>query len=337
MMRRIGVTLLLFIPVLYIYGTSVRLEEVGGIVGLTEKVISGYGIVVGLEGSGDRKASTLTKQMLLSYIENLGLRVENLKDINPQNSAVVLVVAKIQPFQKKGSKIDVEVNSIFDARSIKDGFLLKTLLKDFDGTTYAVASGKILTKGNERKVTTGYIPQGATVIEDYIPPFITNNKIYVYINIPGGNNIISLYNAITNLLEYTNGIRIVDLRTIEIDVSGVEDINSFVGSILGVEFEVDIPARVVLDTRSGVIVTGGNIKILPAVVTVGGLKIDVNNTGIYVYNEFEDKPIYYLSDVNDVEGFVQALKGMDIPVDKIGDILIALKRSGALNAEIIVY
>ena len=172
---------------------NVRIGDISRIDGVRDNALIGYGVVVGLAGSGDSQRSKATMQSVRNTLENFGLVLES-KDINSRNAAAVLVTAQLPPFSQPGDKIDVSVSSVGDARSLSGGTLFMTPLKGVDEKIYALAQGALSVGGykfeaNQNVIqrnhpTVGYIPRGALVEREVITEFAQNGTLSLLLNQP---------------------------------------------------------------------------------------------------------------------------------------------------------
>ena len=266
------------------YATRVRIKDISHIEGVRDNQLIGYGIVVGLQGTGDNSRSTLrTNRALLT---NLGTIIENDNDIKKGNSAAVIITANIPPFAKAGDKIDVIVSSLADAKSLEGGVLVQTQLLAPNGEVVAIAQGPISTggvsvsaNGSSAKTsitTSGRIPSGA----------IVERTIHTEI---GDDYGVSL---ILNRADFTMAARVaqvinenlapakaIDGSTVRVSypASFADDRVAFVSALENLTVETtNAIAKVVINERTGTIVIGNDVKLLPAAVAHGNITVTVS-------------------------------------------------------------
>lgn len=278
-----------------------RLKDIVSVEGLRDNQLIGYGIVVGLNGTGDKvQNSPFTKESLIVMLERLGVNVRDLKDkVNITNVAAVMVTANLPPFARNGNRIDVNIATIGTASSLMGGTLLPTPLKGADGEVYAVAQGEITSSGfvvngaNARMTkgvpTSGKIVRGA-IVENEIdfslhrvdtinlslhnPDFTTSKRVAEIIN----KNLCSKYNV-------ESIAKAQDSSTVVLKVPTVEVVN-FLTDVEQLTITPDNSAKVIFDDKEGVIVITENVKISPVVVSQGALTVTV--THYNDYNNYSD-------------------------------------------------
>ncbi len=271
------------------YAHATRIKDMADVKGVRENQLVGYGLIVGLNGSGDGKDSKFTFQSLASMLERMGVTV-NAKDIEKaQNVAAVMVTADLPAFANVGSRIDVTVSSIGDAESLTAGTLLVTPLKGADGKVYAVAQGPVNTdafsvSGKAAKVgknfpTVARIVGGA-IIENEIPyDFVNKGTLSLILPRPDFTNAARVAKIINSALK-SSAARTLDAGTIEVEVpkeySGrtVE----LVAMIEQLDVTPDKSSMVVFNERTGTVVLGENVKIATVAIAHGNLSIEIKET-----------------------------------------------------------
>jgi flagellar P-ring protein precursor FlgI len=344
---------------------TTRIKDIINIEGVRENQLVGYGLVVGLNGSGDSlNNAPFTKQSLSAMLERLGVSIRG-QNLNTGNVAAVMVTATLPPFSNQGSKIDINVSSLGDAKSLQGGTLLVTPLYGADGMVYAVGQGSVNVSGftaqgaaetfTRNTPTAGRIPGGALVereidfkLSDFQsirfslknPDFTTARRIATAINGYTGQNIASSENSGTVKLVLPNGYKgtIVDL------ITDVEQL----------PIEPDEVAKVVIDERSGIIVMGSDVRISTVAIAQGNLTIRITETPqVSQPNPFSDGQTAIVPSTNiavnagdkakmsvvdtgvTLEDLVTGLNRLGVtPRDTI-TILQAIKAAGALQADIV--
>ena len=271
------------------YAHATRIKDLAGIKGVRENQLVGYGLVVGLDGTGDGKDSKFTFQSLASMLERMGVTV-NAKDIEKaKNVAAVMVTADLPAFANVGSRMDVTVSSMGDAQSLTAGTLLVTPLKGADGKVYAVAQGPVSTdafsvSGKAASVSKNF-PNvarivGGAIIENEIPyDFVNKGRLFLTLPLPDFTNASRMTDTINSALK-GNVARTLDAGTIEVEVpkeySGrtVE----LVAMIEQLDVTPDKSSMVVFNERTGTVVIGENVKIATVAIAHGNLSISIKET-----------------------------------------------------------
>ena len=263
-----------------------RLKDMVTFAGIRSNQLLGYGIVVGLDGTGDSSLN-LTLQSMQSTISQFGLVVST-ADLSAKNSAAVMITAELEPFVKVGQQIGITVSSMGKAKSLRGGTLLMTPLKGADGQTYAIAQGNLAVggfgvegaDGSSMSVnipTVGTISNGATVERMVEAPFI-NSKNFV-MNLHQGD--FTTANRITDEINKVFGSDVAKaLDHTSVSVRAPKDPSqkvSFMSLLENIEVDPASPiAKVVINARTGTIVIGGDVRVTPAAVSHGSLTVKVN-------------------------------------------------------------
>ena len=349
-------------------GQCERIKDIVDIQGLRGNPLTGVGMVIGLAGTGD--TTLLSRQMLTNILRDSGL-VLNPTDLTGGNIAVVLVTAELGPFAREGSRIDVDASAIGDAKSLQGGKLLPTPLKGLDGQVYAVAEGGISIGGwtaagdkasiTKNHQTVGRIPDGAIVEKEEIATFVENIAGSRIITLNLRNVDFTTARQVSQAINqnYPQSAVVVDAGTIQVKVPGEirqQDIAGFIDDITKPEVQVDIPAVVVINERTGTIVVGENVGISAVAISQGSLVVKIKESDIV------SQPTAPFSDsgtteiVQDTKVGVEEQQAYLIPVSRsvtvselaksinaIGAtptdliaIFNALKEAGALQARLII-
>ncbi len=318
---------------------KVRLKNLVTIEGLRENQLIGYGIVTGLNGTGDSSRFKVTHKLMSVIMENLG--IDTASDIvYSKNSALVIITANMPPNVQKGEKINVEVSSMGDAKSIAGGVLLQCPLKSANGTVYAVAQGTVsIADTDEKNRTTGIIPQGAIVETAVSAQFIKNNKMVLILNYPD----FSLVNKIKEVIseKFTNiNLSVLNDKSIEITIPDeyLTNYDKFLSDIQNLEVEPEPKAKIVINKNTGVVVISGDVKLTESAVSYKNIDIYIKKSGLYsaATNKEEEKKIFYLKDSDDIKSLIDGLNMIGAKTEDIIAILYALKDANALYGEIVV-
>jgi len=284
-----------------------RIKDIVDIQGLRGNPLTGISLVVGLSNTGD--TSLLSRQMLTNILRESGL-VLNPDELTGSNIAVVMVTAELGPFNREGSRIDVSVSAIGDAKSLQGGTLLPTPLKGLDGEIYAIANGAISIGGwtvtgekssiTKNHQTVGRIPNGATVEKQELAVFyekVLNDRI-VTLNLR--NQDFTTAEKIRRAInvDFPESTKVQDATAIQVKVpGGIEDdrIPGFISEITQLQVEVDTPAIVVINERTGTIVVGENVGISAVAISQGSLIVKISEL------DWVSQPVAPFSDAGTTE------------------------------------
>ena len=343
---------------------QVHIRDITDVQGIRDNQLIGYGLVVGLAGTGDRQQTYFTIQTLANMLQKMGVQIPAGTAI-VKNVAAVMVTARLPPFAESGMKMDITVSSVGDAKSIEGGVLLLTALRGADGQVYAEAQGPLTTGGysegvggNIRAVnypTVGVIADGAIV------------ERAVGINLQSLHNVKFLlreadFTASRDVADAINRdfgaqvANVIDSREIDVDahMTGMASIPRLISRIENLSVSVEPRARVVVNERTGTIVLGGDVLLSPVSVLHGGLQIQVDtvvsatqpapgsntppavvtNTAVQV--EDKEASSIRLAQGADVEELVKGLHTIGATSHDIVSILEAVKAAGGLQAELVV-
>jgi len=273
-------------------GQCERIKDIVDIQGLRSNPLSGVGLVIGLAGNGD--SGVLSRQMLTNMLRESGLVLAP-TDLTGGNIAVVWVTAELGPFAREGSRIDVDVSAIGNAKSLQGGKLLPTPLKGLDGQVYAIADGGVSIGGwtaagdkasiTKNHQTVGRIPNGAIVEKEEIATFVGYIGGHRLITLNLRNSDFSTAQQISKAInrDYANSAIVVDAGTVTVKVPSEisqEEIAGFIVDITKHEVKVDVPAVVVINERTGTIVVGENVGISAVAISQGSLVVKIKEMPI---------------------------------------------------------
>jgi flagellar P-ring protein precursor FlgI len=268
---------------------SARVKDISSVQGIRQNQLFGYGLVVGLDGSGDNAGKGFTIQSLVNLLERMGINV-NRDDVRSKNVAAVMVNATLPPFARIGKKIDVTLSSIGDADSLQGGTLLLTPLKGVNGQIYALAQGAISVGGfsasgdagggvQKNHPTVGSITGGATV-EREIPMSLAGKKeLNLILNDPDFTTAIRMARAINE--EFGEDItKPIDSGTIQVSIPGQyqENVVQMIAQINNLQVVPDSVAKVIVNEKTGTVVIGDNVRIKNVAVAHGNLSIQITET-----------------------------------------------------------
>ncbi|MBP2649969.1 MAG: Flagellar P-ring protein [Firmicutes bacterium] len=310
-----------------------RIKDIAKIQGVRGNQLVGYGLVVGLAGTGDSSKSAFTVQSIASMLKNFGVTV-SASQLQGKNVAAVMVTADLGPFVKSGDNIDITVSSLGDAKSLQGGILLQTPLKAATGLVYAVGQGSLSLGGNNTKLfsTVAKIPNGAIVERD-VPTKIENNgSIALTLNNPDFTTASRIAKTIER--EFGVSVMAVDAGTVEIKVPGeyADNLVGFIASLEELTVRPDSIAKIIINERTGTVVMGGNVTIDTVAVAHGGLSVKV---GGQKSSSSEANPnVVILPTTASIGDLVNALNAVGAAPQEVIAIIQAINASGALHAEL---
>lgn len=366
-MRRFFLALwLTFACVAMAQASPIRIKDLVEFDGVRGNDLVGYGLVVGLNGTGDGiRNSPFTEEIMANILERLGVNVSG-EQFGPKNVAAVFVTATLPPFARAGSQIDVTVSAIGDAKSLLGGTLVMTSLNAADGQIYAVSQGTILAGGAAAEgagasvvmgvPTSGVIPAGARVEREIDFDFTQLTSIRLALRNPDFTTAGRIEAAING--QYGRGVsRMLDAGTVLVDIAQMREASPAhaLGRIENIPVQPEIKARVVVDQRSGTIVMGADVRISRVAVSQGNLTLRIQEEPLVVQpNPFapgetvvvprttaalEQEPGIGLAEVAEGTNLSEVIAGLNAlgvaPRDMI-DILKSIKAAGALHAEFVV-
>ncbi len=338
-----------------------RIKDIASFEGVRENQIIGYGLIVGLDGTGDKGLATM--QSIANMLQRMGINVRP-TDIKAKNTAAVIVTAKLPPFPKPGIRIDASVSTIGDAKNLQGGTLLLTPLKGPDGNVYAVAQGPVSIGGftgggggttvQKNHTTAGRIPEGV-IIERDIPFVLGNgNEIKIFLHKPSFSTATEITKKINEELgsEYASAID-PSAVLLKIPSEHKNRLVELITAIEGLEVQIDLAARVVINERTGTVVIGDKVRLSPVAIAHGNLTIEIK-TDFKVSQpspfapEKAETVVVPRTDITvkeeqaslvEISGatlgeIVRALNILGVTPRDLISILQALKSSGALRAEL---
>ncbi len=356
------------ILILLVFGVSsahaARLKDLADVEGVRGNQLLGYGVVVGLEGTGDKRGANFTPQSMANFLERLGIRVDAEK-LTLANVAAVMVTADLPAFSRPGSKIDVTLSSIGDAKTLQGGILLMTPLKGADGQVYAVAQGAVSLGGfivasngdtaQKNHATVGRVPMGG-IVERAIPfDLFASGQVRIVLREPDFVTVTRVQSVINSFFGFEKAKALDSASVlIPLDATLKQAPIHLIARLEQLEVQPDIPARVVVNERTGTIIIGENVKVSTVALAHGNLNITIRSeTQVSQPNALSqgDTAVVENTDIEVSEDGGQlrvvsegvslgkVVKGLNTlgatPRDLIA-IFQALKQAGALQAELVV-
>jgi len=347
---------------------QVRIKDIANLEGSGDRPVVGYGLMVGLNGTGDRHRTQFTEQSLANMLDRFGITVDP-NDLRLRNVAAVMVTAEITPFIRPGSRFDVEVSSIGDATSLAGGTLLPTPLSDLDGAVWGNAQGPISVGGfnieagrvamRKNYTLVGRVPNGGIATQGADSLAWAGEKLHFNLKEPDFTTAQRLAEAL-NAKFGAQTAKALD--AVSVEVTQPAEYNSpdaskrieFIATAEALTLNVDVPARVVINERTGTVVVGEFVRLRPAAVTHGSISIAVKSAPVIsqpgpfssgqtvvapldqVTVEETKTPLVALPEGATVGDVAAALNSLGVaPADLIA-IFQALKEAGSLQAELII-
>lgn len=352
---------------LYSTSSGARIKNIATIEGVSGVQVIGYGLVVGLNQTGDNQLTSYTNQSVLNMLKRFGLTTPN-KNTRMRNVAAVMVTSTIPQFLKTGSKVDVLVSSLGDASSLQGGVLLMTPLSTANGEIIGNAQGAISVGGYDFRslgsrigrnfVTSGRVPNGLILESAMDAQFVTNQLLRIVLRDPDFTTSTRVAAAINGSPNLANAAVPIDAGTIEVKFpDGTEQmqIMQYIAQIEALNVISDPVARVVINERTGTIVIGGNVELLPAVIVHGGLDIFIQRQVVIpqqapftifpprpvetaiIETQEEINPATPLEFANaSVADIADALNLLQVKPRDLIAIFQALKEAGSLQGELII-
>ncbi len=345
---------------------AARIKDVASLQAGRDNQLIGYGLVVGLQGTGDSmRSSPFTEQSMRAMLQNLGISMVGTQT-RAKNIAAVLVTANLPPFASPGSRIDVTVGSLGDAASLRGGTLVMTSLSGADGQIYAVAQGSIVVTGisasgdaasvQQGVTTAGRVPNGAIIERELPSRFKDSSDLVLQLRNPDFSTSVGMADAINRYAAAQYGNPIAESRdsqSVYIAKPKMADLARLMADIENLVIETDVPARVVINERTGTIVIGQDVRISPVAVSYGTLTVQITempkvvqpepfsrgvtavepNTDILVQQNGGNVA---LLDGSSLRSLVAGLNSIGVKPDGIISILQSIKTAGALQAELVL-
>jgi flagellar P-ring protein precursor FlgI len=356
----------LFVLLLASLTYATRIKDIAYVKGVNDYQVIGYGLVVGLNGTGDSQISIFTEQSVASMLKRFGITVPQ-SQIRMRNVAAVMVVTSIPAFSSNGASVDVTVSSMGDATSLQGGALLLTNLIGQDGKTYATAQGPLAVGGFDIRAagtmvqrnftTTGRIPNGGLVQQSPPIEFVNNWLLSLVLS----QEDFTTASRVADAINQSNGSKIadaVDGGTINVQVpqpfQSKDKVVQFIAQIESLQVVPDVMARVVINERTGTVVVGQNVSVLPVAISHGNLNIEIQaypiisqpapfSQGQTVVAQQataqvnqEESSMVAINGAATVQDIASALNSLKVKPRDIIAIFQALKAAGALKADLVI-
>ncbi|GAB4276103.1 MAG: flagellar basal body P-ring protein FlgI [Candidatus Rifleibacteriota bacterium] len=332
---------------------QVRIKDIARFSGDREYQLIGYGLVTGLDGTGDK--SPMSIEMIRGMLQNMGMEL-TANQIQTKNCAAVVVTAMLPSYGRPGESFPITISSIGDAKSLQGGVLLPTLLKGGDGQVYAVAQGQISVGGFEENragggaaqrsgqknhLTVGYIPNGAIMERGVEDRFARNGKFNILLESKDS----TLTRQVKEAIDRRYGVgwaKIINPGTIEVRVptSMMDDPVSFAANIEDLSLSVEEPNRVVINERTGTVIVGNNVRISRVIISHNGIRIEIDDSNQRQPGPQNQRQTPRQASMIEVKGettvddLVEALNAVGASPKDLIAIFQAINAAGALHGEL---
>lgn len=348
---------------------GVRIKDLARVKGVRENALVGYGIVVGLAGTGDSSRTKSTYQSIANTLVKFGVKVDK-NDIQSRNVASVMITSNLPAFAETGDTFDIHVSSLGDAKSLAGGTLLLAPLEAPNGKTYALAQGQLSVGGykydsfgnvvQKNHPTVGIVTKGATVEKETSTDYIIGGSLQLILNEP---DFTTASRVASNLKKSIAGINVEAVNAGKVKIypslkDQSQSLTQLISQIENVMVVPDIKAKVVINERTGTVVSGGNVQISSVAISHGNLKLKIDarysvsqparlfrpsesiRTQVVPEIEMnaseEDSKAVFLTDGTSVMELIEALKAVNLNTRDTITILHSIKQAGALHAELII-
>jgi flagellar P-ring protein precursor FlgI len=345
-----------------VFGQTARVKDIASVDGVRSNQLVGYGLVVGLQGTGDSQQSKFTPQSVANMLATFGINVPA-ATLKVKNVAAVMITAALPPFARPGTTIDVMVSSLGDCASLQGGTLLQSPLKAANGDVYAVAQGSLSIGGfsagggggssAKNHTTVGRIPNGALVEKETSTQLAKDDIVSIALNQNDFTCATRMAKAINEkvgpgLASASDG----NVVTVKVPAGKATDIVAFISEIEQVEVATDTSAKVIVNERTGTVVIGGSVRMSPVAISHGSLTVevtkepDVSQPNPLSYGKTEvttttavtvqEQPAALLQIKNGstIDELVRALNALKVTPRDLIAVLQAVKEAGALQAQL---
>ncbi|CAM2929790.1 flagellar P-ring protein (precursor) FlgI [Legionella steigerwaltii] len=366
MRRLLIITWMLTINLIANHVYAERIKDLATLAGVRTNQLVGYGLVVGLNGTGDKTGTRYTEDTFANLLTQLGVNIQPGTKLNSKNMAAVMVTASLSSFMKKGQAMDVNVSSIGDSKSLLGGTLLMTPMKGADGRVYAVAQGNVIVSGVSASGSDGTsvtvnvpsgarIPNGATIEVDIPNPFYFTKELTFNLHMPDFTTAKRMSDAINEMMG-PGTARALDAASVVVTApKKMSQRVDYVSVLENIEFKpAEAIAKIIINARTGTVVISSNVIVKSAAVSHGNLVVSVTETPVIsqpnafargrtvstqqsqVAIEQKNNHAFVLPPGVTLKDIVRGINAVGAtPADVIA-ILEALQQAGALNATLIV-
>lgn len=379
MRKTIAVTSVLFVMMTLCPANGqegVRIKDVANISGLEDIQLLGYGLVVGLDGTGDRYQTVFTEKTVINMLKNIGISIPE-QHLRLRNVAAVMVTGTLAPFKRKGTKFDATVSSMGDATSLEGGTLILTALQGPDGVIYSSVQGPLATGGYDLRdkglsrlkknhVLVGRIPDGAIVQREFDFNILNGKDLALSLTNPDFTSAVSMARAINKEFKKDTAsiplAKATDAATVDLNFTSLAkdtafkkmEIVEFISRVENLGFAVSSQAKIVVNERTGTIVAGGQVRISDIAVSHGGIKVEITSQPQVVQPqpfslgktetvpnpemivEEKEADMVVLNGTTTVSDLSQALNSLGVSPRDVIAILQAIKQAGALQAQLVI-
>jgi flagellar P-ring protein FlgI len=322
---------------------ATRLKDLASVKGVRHNQLVGYGLVVGLSGTGDGNNAAFTTQGIINMMENMGVHLSR-ENFRVRNVAGVMITATLPPFVKIGQTIDVTISSLGDATSLQGGTLVVTPLKGLDGQVYAMAQGPISIGGfpvnggqslQKNHMTVARIPNGASVEREVAVAFAGKEEITLSLDRPDFTTVARMVSVINGFLAGSYA-QARDGATVRITVPEFYRHNEvgLLAALENLEVTPDSRARVILDERTGTIVMGGDVRITRLALSHGNLSLQITPAAADLARGLEGDRLITLQAGTTIAELARALNSIGASPQDLVAIFQSIKAAGALQAEL---
>ena len=338
-----------------------RIKDLATVAGVRDNHLTGFGLVIGLDGSGDDVRSPVVKSALTKMLKKLGVTIDP-TDLKAKNVAAVMITAELPAFAKPGMALDITVSSIGNAKSLAGGTLLSAPLKGADQRTWAIAQSTLSVGGfvaegasgsstKKNHTLVGTVP-GAAIVEASAPTQLPQKQVALVLKQPDFTTATRMRDAIVAALG-ANTARLNDSATVVIPITKQQDVTQLIAQLEAIEVEPDVRAKVIVDERTGTIVIGEAVTLRTAAITFGALTIEIDeapavsqpiapigkgSTTVVPRTKLDvkeaDNPIRVVNKAATVGDVAAALSALGAKPRDLVAILRALKAAGALRADL---
>lgn len=343
-----------------------RIKDIATLAGVRTNQLVGYGLVVGLNGTGDKSGTKYTEDSFSNMLTQLGINIPAGTKLNSKNIAAVMVTASLSSFMKKGQTMDVNISSVGDSKSLLGGTLLLTPLKGADGRVYAMSQGNVVVSGvsaagsDGSSVTVnvpsgGRIPNGATVEADIPNPFYFSKSLTYNLHMPDFTTAKRMCDAINELMG-PGTARALDAASVAVTApKNMDQRVDYVSVLENIEFKPgEASAKIIINARTGTIVISSNVIVKSAAVSHGNLVVSITETPVIsqpnafargrtvstqqsqVNIEQKNNHAFVLPKGTTLKDIVRGINAVGATPADVISILEALQQAGALNATLIV-